>query len=71
VEDDDIICIDIPKRSLNLVGLKNRRLKPEEIQSLLKDRQKQWTPPALHHPPGVLKRYAARAASAIKGAYLE
>jgi dihydroxy-acid dehydratase len=71
VEDDDIICIDIPKRSLNLVGLKNKHLKSEAIQALLADRQKQWTPPALNHPSGVLKRYAGRATSAIKGAYLE
>ena len=71
IEDGDIICIDIPKRSLNLVGLKNKRLKSAEIKAALADRQKKWTPPVLKHPPGVLKRYAAGAASAIKGAYLE
>lgn len=71
VEDDDIIRIDIPKRSLNLVGVKNRHLKSAEIKALLADRKKQWKPPLLDHPAGVLKRYAGRAASAIKGAYLE
>lgn len=71
VEDDDIICIDIPKRSLNLMGPKNKRLKPEEIQALLADRQKKWIPPVFSHPRGVLKRYTSRVASAIKGAYLE
>jgi dihydroxy-acid dehydratase len=71
VEDDDIICIDIPKRSLNLVGVKNRRLTSAEMKALLSDRQKRWAPPVLHHPAGVLKRYAARAASAMKGAYLQ
>lgn len=71
VEDDDLIAIDIPKRSLNLVGFKNRHLKAEKIKALLADRRKKWTPPVLDHPVGVLKRYAARAASAIKGAYLE
>jgi dihydroxy-acid dehydratase len=71
VEDDDIICIDIPKRSLSLVGVKNRHLASAEIQAVLSDRHKRWTPPVLDHPAGVLKRYTARAASAIKGAYLQ
>jgi dihydroxy-acid dehydratase len=71
VENDDIISIDIPNRSLNIVGHKNKRLHSEEAQSLLAERKKQWRPPSLGHPPGVLKRYADRAVSAIKGAYLE
>ena len=71
VEDNDMISIDIPERSLNIVGLKNKRLNSDEAQSLLADRRKQWTPPVLDHPPGILKRYAGRAASAIKGAYME
>jgi dihydroxy-acid dehydratase len=71
VEEDDVISIDIPKRSLNMVGLKNKRLNSDEVQSILADRKKQWTPPVLDHPSGILKRYASSAASAIKGAYLE
>ena len=71
VEDNDMISIDIPKRSLNLVGHKNKRLTSDQAQSLLADRKKKWTLPVLDHPPGVLKRYASRAASAIQGAYLE
>jgi dihydroxyacid dehydratase/phosphogluconate dehydratase len=71
VEDDDLIAIDIPKRSLNMVGLKNKRLNSDAVQSLLADRKKQWAPPVLDHPAGILKRCSSRAASAIKGAYLE
>ncbi len=71
VEEDDVISIDISKRSLNMVGLKNKRLNSDEVQSILADRKKQWTPPVLDHPSGILKRYASSAASAIKGAYLE
>ena len=71
VEEDDVISIDISKRSLNMVGLKNKRLNSDEVQSILADRKKQWTPPVLDHPSGILKRYAGSAASAIKGAYLE
>jgi dihydroxy-acid dehydratase len=71
VEEDDVISIDISKRSLNMVGLKNKRLNSDEVQSILADRKKQWSPPVLDHPSGILKRYASSAASAIKGAYLE
>jgi len=71
VENDDIISIDIPNRTLNIVGQKDKQLHADEIQSLLAERKKYWTPPVLNHPPGILKRYAGRAVSAIKGAYLE
>jgi dihydroxy-acid dehydratase len=71
VEDGDMISIDIPKRGLNIVGVKDKHLDAEEVQSLLADRKKRWTPPSLGHPPGVLKRYAGRAVSAMKGAYQE
>jgi dihydroxy-acid dehydratase len=71
VENDDIISIDIPNRSLNIVGSKEKRMNSTEVRSLLAERKKRWTRPPLGHPPGVLQRYAGRAVSAIKGAYLE
>jgi dihydroxy-acid dehydratase len=71
VEDDDLLTIDIPGRNLNIVGHADRRLDSGEVQSLLAERKKQWRPPKLMHPRGVLKRYANQAVSAIKGAYLE
>ncbi|UCH24184.1 MAG: dihydroxy-acid dehydratase [Deltaproteobacteria bacterium] len=71
VENDDIISIDIPNRSLNIVGYNEKRMNSAEVQSLLTERKKRWTRPPLEHPPGVLQRYADRAVSAIKGAYLK
>ena len=71
VEDGDIIFIDIPARSLNIVGQKDQRLDTNEVQSLLGERQKGWTPVGRQHPPGILRRYTRQAASAIKGAYLK
>ena len=71
VEDDDLLSIDIPARNLNIVGHAGRRLDLDDVQSLLAERRKQWRPPRLMHPRGVLKRYANQAVSAIKGAYLE
>ncbi len=71
VEDGDIISIDIPARTLNIVGPKDGRLNSNEVQALLAERKKSWTPVVRQHPPGILKRYTSQAASAIKGAYLE
>ena len=70
VEDGDIISIDIPARSLNIVGHIDRRLESNEVQSLLSERKKAWAPAVRQHPSGLLKRYTAQAVSAIKGAYL-
>jgi dihydroxy-acid dehydratase len=71
VEDDDLLSIDIPARTLNIVGCADRRMASDEVQSLLAERKKQWHPPKLRHPRGILRRYAGQVVSAIKGAYLE
>ena len=70
VEDGDIISIDIPSRKLDLTGRGKTRLSLEDIQALLVERKKRWVPPKREHAPGILKRYAGQAVSAIKGAYL-
>ena len=71
VEDEDLISIDIPKRVLSMVGHGKKRMKEDEVQSLLDQRKKRWKAPPLGHPQGVLERYSKQAASAMKGAYLE
>jgi dihydroxy-acid dehydratase len=70
VEDGDLIRIDIPKRLLAVVGIKGKKMEPRAIQGVLEERKKRWKPPKLQHPPGILRRYAAQAVSAMKGAYL-
>ena len=71
VEDGDLIIIDIPNRNLSIVGVDHKRLGPEEMESILSDRRRNWKAPSMGHPHGVLKRYGLQAASAMKGAYLE
>jgi dihydroxy-acid dehydratase len=71
VEDGDIILIDIPARTLDIVGHKAQRMDPDEIQALLAERKKSWAPDVRKHPPGILRRYTRQAVSAIKGAYLK
>jgi dihydroxy-acid dehydratase len=71
LEDGDMIRIDIPKRLLSMVGVKQKPMSPQEVDSLLNERKKRWRAPKLKHTAGLLKRYSLHAASAMKGAYLE
>jgi dihydroxy-acid dehydratase len=71
VEDGDMILIDIPARTLDIVGSKDRRMEPQEVETLLAERKKSWAPVVRKHPPGILRRYSKQAVSAIKGAYLK
>ena len=71
VEDGDLIRIDIPKRVLAVVGIKGKKMEPRAIQAVFEERRKRWKPPKIQHPPGILRRYATQAVSAMKGAYLE
>jgi dihydroxy-acid dehydratase len=71
IEDGDLISIDIPNRQLSVIGCNGKQMSPDQIKVHLADRKKNWKRPDLKHTSGVLKRYARRAASAMKGAYLE
>jgi len=71
IEDGDMILIDIPKRVLSIVGQKEKKMDPNDVNTLLDERKKKWRVPVLHHPAGVLKSYSNRATSAMRGAYLE
>ena len=71
VENEDLILIDIPRRLLSVIGIKGKKMESRVIQAVFEDRRKKWRPPKIKHPPGILRRYATQAASAMKGAYLE
>jgi len=71
VEDGDWILIDIPRRILAVVGCKGKKMNPKEVDAVFSERRKRWKPSLPQHPPGILRRYAKQAASAMKGAYLE
>ncbi|MGD8740362.1 MAG: dihydroxy-acid dehydratase [Desulfobacterales bacterium] len=71
IADRDLISIDIPNRTLAVIGCNGKQMSPDQVSARLADRKKNWKLPDLKHTEGVLKRYARRAASAMKGAYLE
>jgi len=71
VEEDDLIEIDIPARTLNIIGTNGEAKTPEEITAILEVRKKNWTPRAPRYQKGVLKIYSEHAVSPMKGGYME
>lgn len=71
VEEGDLIQIDIPNRILAIVGVQGVRKAPEEIEQILSERRKKWSPKAPKYTHGLLKLYSQHAVSPMKGAYME
>jgi dihydroxy-acid dehydratase len=70
VEEGDLIEINVPERRLAVVGTKEGRLTPEQVDSLLAERRSRWTPPPPRHTRGILSLYNKIAASTTDGAYI-
>lgn len=71
VEEDDLIRIDIPARSLDIIGVKGKEMSKEEIAEILGERRKTWKPKEAKYKSGVLKLYSQHAVSPMKGGYME
>ncbi|HIU76448.1 MAG TPA: dihydroxy-acid dehydratase [Candidatus Pelethocola excrementipullorum] len=71
VEEDDLIRIDIPARSLDIIGVKGKELPKEEIDKILEERKKTWKPKEEKYKSGVLKLYSQHAVSPMKGGYMD
>lgn len=70
VEEGDLIELSVEKRSLNIVGVKGERKTPEEINVILSERKRKWSPRPLKYKKGVLRLFSELAESPMKGAYL-
>src|SRR5262249_4515225 len=53
VEDGDLISIDIPSRTLAMVGIHGRRASSDEVARELTDRRTRWTPMPSRHDRGI------------------
>ena len=71
VEEGDLIRIDIPGRSLDIVGVKGEELSPEEVERILEERKAVWNPRKPRYTSGVLRFYSEHAVSPMKGGYME
>lgn len=71
LEEDDLIEIDIPRRVLQIVGVKGERLPLEKVDEILNERRAKWSPRPQKYARGVLKLFSEHAVSPMKGGYME
>ncbi|MBE5979710.1 MAG: dihydroxy-acid dehydratase [Paenibacillaceae bacterium] len=71
IEEDDLIEIDIPGRSLRITGIKGKAMSGEEVDRILEERRKVWKPREDRIKSGVLKIFSQHAVSPMKGGYME
>lgn len=71
VEEEDLIQIDIPNRTLAIVGVHGQAKTPGEVEEILARRRAEWQPKEPKHKKGLLKLYSQHAVSPMKGAYME
>lgn len=67
VEEGDLIHVDVVGRKLNLVGAAGVFKTPEEMDNILVERRKAWSPHASKYTSGVLKLFSEHAQSPMKG----
>lgn len=71
IEENDLIELNIPARSLRIVGIDGQRKTEAEIEAVLAARKRAWKPRAPRYTTGVLRLYAEHAAAPMKGGYME
>ena len=71
VEEGDLIQIDIPNRTLAIVGVQGEAKTPGEMEEILTRRRAEWQPKEPKYKKGLLKLYSQHAVSPMKGAYME
>ena len=71
VEENDLIEISIPNRVIKLVGVNGERKTDVEIEKILAERKSNWKPKENKYKKGVLREFADRAVSPMKGGYME
>jgi dihydroxy-acid dehydratase len=70
IEEGDLIELDIKKRRLQIIGIKNEKKSEIYIESTLCERRKKWQPEEKKYKTGVLKLFTENAASPMKGGYM-
>lgn len=71
IEEGDLIQINIPERSLSIVGIAGKEMEPAEVDAVLAERRAAWKPKANRCTSGTLKFFTEHAVSAIQGGYME
>jgi dihydroxy-acid dehydratase len=70
LRDGDLVEIDIPGRSLNVVGIEGKRQDRDEVDAAISERLARWKRPEQKYT-GVLGLYTSLATSAMDGGYID
>jgi dihydroxy-acid dehydratase len=70
VENGDLIELDVPNRSLNIIGVRGKNEDPDTINRIIDDRLSRWKPPENKYT-GVLRLFTKLATPAMEGAYMK
>lgn len=70
LEEGDLIEFSIPKRTMNIVGVKGERKTAEEMDAILYERKKAWVPKKAKYEKGVLAIFSKHATSPMDGGYM-
>ena len=71
VKHGDLVEINIPKRTLNIIGAAGERKTPEEMEEILRRRKENWQPREPRYKRGVLRLFSDHAVSPMRGAWLD
>jgi dihydroxy-acid dehydratase len=71
VREGDLIEIDLDRRRINIAGFDGTEVPAAEIDRILLERKKGWTPKPAKYRKGILRVYAKNAVSPMKGGYIE
>jgi len=66
IETGDIVLIDLPNRTLDIIGTEGAEKSADEIAMIISERFERWSPPKLEHK-GVLLQYTRSARPALEG----
>ena len=71
VKDGDLIRIDIPARTIDIIGTDGEEKTPEEIDRILTQRRRNYVKPPFRYNNGILSIFTRHCVSPMKGGYME
>jgi dihydroxy-acid dehydratase len=70
VEENDLIELHVPERRQAIVGIDGRPRPADDVNEVLAERRRRWSPRPSRHSRGILSLYEQEASSAAHGASL-
>ena len=71
LEEGDLIEFSIPKRTIDIVGVKGERKTSDEVAAIIEERRRAWAPKKSKYGKGVLSIFSKHATSPMEGGFME